>query len=267
MFVVGLAALATPIAQEAPALARDLAMTAYEARLLLGQGLPAIVLITPEKARALAVLGALRQRGHRALAFDAANVVSSAVMFSPKQFHFEAGAMVAEAPAQERLEYADLVALIAASHKTRIETTTTRTEKSFSPGMAMLTGGLIMNTTRKESTTTRSEARQDVLYLYRRRGQSPWILRESGTHYGGLGEPLAPTERGNFLRTIERLRENAPGVAYDDRLLNRTVPDRIAQVAFRSAGSDQRSEEIHFELGMDLLAYLLTLSLLEPPQS
>jgi hypothetical protein len=70
MFVVGIARLAGALQDELPALAADLGMTAYDARMLLAPGIPALVLVTPEKSKALGLLGSLRARGHESLAFD-----------------------------------------------------------------------------------------------------------------------------------------------------------------------------------------------------
>ena len=77
MFVVGIAKLAGALQDELPALAADLGITAYDARMLLAPGIPALVLVTPEKSKALGLLGSLRARGHESLAFDTQAVVSS----------------------------------------------------------------------------------------------------------------------------------------------------------------------------------------------
>jgi hypothetical protein len=60
MDVVALTELATTPEAEAPQLAVDLGITAYEARQKLATGLPCVVLMTPDRARATSLLGALR---------------------------------------------------------------------------------------------------------------------------------------------------------------------------------------------------------------
>ena len=67
MYVIAIAELNTTIESEATALALDLGITAYEARLVLAAGTPAIVCTTSEKSQALDLLARLRTRGHRAL--------------------------------------------------------------------------------------------------------------------------------------------------------------------------------------------------------
>lgn len=229
MFAVGIAKLATSLDEEAPLLARDLGSTPYETRLVLAAGLPAIVLVAADKSRALEVLGSIRGRGHEGLAFDTSAVVASGAMFSPRRFHFEADAMIADAPEVQRLAYGQVAALLRASHQIRIERTTQHKEKKFSAGRALLTGGLVMTKTRETTETTRTEHRQQVLYIFRKGGAPPWLLREEGTRYDGLGDKMAATEHANFLVTVELLRGLAPAAAYDDRLVTRKVPERIAQ--------------------------------------
>jgi hypothetical protein len=258
MFVVGIAAFARSIDEEVPALASDLGLSAYDTRQILAPGLPAVVLITAEKARALELLGRLRRRGHDVLAFDASAVVSSAEMVSSRRFHFEADALIADDPPEQRLPYADITVLARATHQTNVESTTTLKKKSFSMGRALLTGGLVMRKTKETSTTTRTEDRENVLYLFRRSGSTPWLLREHGTRHDGLGDRMAPTEHANFITMVELIRSHASGAVYDDRLVNRKVPDRIAQSAAQLSTHERRFET-NAEAGMDLLVHLLAM--------
>lgn len=64
VYVVALAELATPIEDEAAALAAHLGTTLYEERLNLNGGLPAIVLRTADRKEAATLLAAVRSRGH-----------------------------------------------------------------------------------------------------------------------------------------------------------------------------------------------------------
>jgi hypothetical protein len=67
---------------EATALAGQLGITPYEARMKLTAGLPAIVLSTTDPAAAGALVTGLRQRGHRAQACATADVVAASAMVS-----------------------------------------------------------------------------------------------------------------------------------------------------------------------------------------
>jgi hypothetical protein len=261
MFVVAIVGLAGPIEQEALALASDLGATAYDARLLLAPGLPAIVLMTPVRSAAVELLSKLKGRGVDALAFDSAAVVSSRLMFSPRIFHLETDAMVVEAPEPQRLSFPDVIAMLRATHETRIESTSQQKERKFSAGRALLSGGLVMTKTQEKTVSSRSEARQEVLYVYRAAGQAPWILRESGMRYDSLGEKKASSEHANFAVVVEALRAGAPKAICDDRLVRRKIPDRIAQVAVVGGSAASRTE-VASDAGMDLMAHVTAMWLL-----
>ncbi len=258
MYVVGIAQLATTIDVESPLLAADLGLTPYEARMYLLSGLPAVVLLTPEKSRALELLAKLRGRGHDAIAFDGAAVVASQEMRAVRRFRFEDDALVTESPEPHRLPYDAVLGTLRATHQTRIELTTEEKARKFSAGSALLTGGLVMTKKTTTSSVTRTEDRQEVLYIFRNDNEPPWLLRESGPKYEGLQDRMASTERANFLTTVAVLRERSPQAIVDDRLLGRKVPERIAQVAVQSLARG-KTVESSSEAGMDLLAHMLAM--------
>jgi hypothetical protein len=255
--VVALVELAGPIEAEAAALAADLGTTAYEERLKLAAGLPAIVLTSAEPERARVLAQKLRARGHVVIGCDAAEVVAAGAMVSMRRFVFEADAVtLPDAPpnARGRLPFDDILALFRAMHTTQTETRTETTKKAFSAGRAVLTGGLVMS--KKVSTESKSQAteRDQVLYVFRRSGETPWLLRERGTHYTGLGAQLGPASAQNFMTMISRLRAAAPGATYDERLLNaRSAPTRAA----RSASVGSESLSVSSGSGVDLLAHVM----------
>jgi len=259
MYVVAILELGTSVEAEAAALAADLGSTAYEQRLHLVAGLPAVVLSTADPARARALLRSLRARGHGALAIDAAAVVSSGDMVPLRRGRLEPGALAAEDPAApgipgepatvvERLPFDDVLSLIRATHRQRIEAKVEVTERKFGAGRALISGGLVTSKTVTREETRINNERAEVLYIFRRSGERPWLLREQSANYGWLGSKLAPSSLQNFTATVSLLRERAPAAVYDERL---TGPRR--QIHF--AGSDAASPDP----AADLLAHLLAL--------
>jgi len=140
-------------------------------------------------------------------------------MTALRDFQLEPDALVADTSG-ERLPYDDMLALLRASHRTTSVRTEDVKERKFRPGMAIATGGLVLSKTTTREVTSRSETRQQVLYLFRRSGAVPMILRERGARYRGLGAELRPTSLENFATTIRRLRERAPRAFYDERLMS-----------------------------------------------
>lgn len=259
MFVVGLAKLSGNLQDELPRLAADLGMTAYDARMLLAPGVPALVLATPEKATAIALLGSLRERGHDALAFDTSAVVPSASMVTPRDVAVGPQGFTAQGPEPARLDFAEVLVLLRATHETAIDASTSTTQRKFSAGRAMLTGGLVVSKTKTQTSSSHAYDKQDVLYVYLGGGQRPWLLRESGTRYHGLGDRLAPTERANFLTMVQLLRAGAPQAVYDESLVGRKIPERLARVAVQGVGTSSTRVESSNDAAMDLLCHFVAM--------
>jgi hypothetical protein len=220
MHIVALTRLATPVDAAAAALAAASGTLAYEERLKLAVGVPVVVAKTPDEARATALAAALRAHGHDVLVCASSEVVAASDMISLRRFAFEDDALVA-VDRGERLPWDDLSALVRAVDRRRTETSTTVTEKKLDLTRLVATGGLVRNKKTTREVITRVDETEPVLFLFRKSGAAPWILREQGTHYEALGARLAPTAAPNFLRTVEELRARAPAARYDERLVSR----------------------------------------------
>jgi hypothetical protein len=258
VFVVALAEMAGTVDAEALALAADLGAAPYETRLLLAAGLPAVVRSTPDRALALDLLGRLRGRGHGAVACDASAVVAAADMVPMRRLRLDADAIALDDRPDALLPYEDVLALVSAVHRTRLDATTETRETRFSLGRAVMTGGVAMTKTTRETSHAKAEERQPVLYVFRRSGATPWLLQQHGTSWTGLagaGRPPAPTEAENYRVALELLRERAPGAVFDDRLTTRKVPETAA-LASAGATTAVRTSTTQ---GVDLLAHLVAL--------
>jgi hypothetical protein len=252
--VVALVELAGPAEAEAAALAADLGTTAYEERLKLATGLPVIVLRSAEAEPAEALLAKMRTRGHGVIGCDASDVVPASAMVPMRRFAFEPDALSLPDVPGARLPWDDVLALFRAMHTTHTETRTVTKARKFSAGQALLTGGLVMTKTVASEERSESTERDQVLYVFRAGGETPWILRERGAQYTGLGAEIQPSSAQNFLTTIARLRKAAPGAVYDERLMSpRNAPIRASRAGTRSNESHVQSSGG----GVDLLAHLL----------
>jgi hypothetical protein len=255
VFVVAISELRGAADAEAAALAVDLGVTAYEARLLLAPGAPAVVQTTPDKGVALALLGRLRARGHGAVACEASAVVPAAAMVSMRRLRLGERAITLDDRPDERLPYDDVLALVAAVHRSRTDTATQTRETKLSVGRAVMTGGLAFTKTVKAHAHTAAEERDSVLYVFRRSGSTPWILHEHGTSWAGLGRPLAPSEAENYRVAVSALRELARGAVFDDRLTTRKAPE----TASLSGGAHTTTVRTSSSAGVDLLAHLVAM--------
>jgi len=233
MDILALTELATPPETEVPELARDLGVTAYDARQKLAVGLPAVVLATTDRPRALALAAALRSRRHGVVACSSDDVVPSSAMTLVRRFRLDADALVLEQAAEARtgaapelrIPFGDLLALIRATHRRSTETHEETKERKFRPMAAIASGGIILTKTVKRDVVRTNEEREPVLYLFRR-GGGPCLLCESVAQYAGLGDAVHPTRVENFLATVRLLRERAAAAAYDERLMSvKKLPD------------------------------------------
>ncbi len=259
MFVVALTELRGPLEDEAAALARDLGCTAYDARMLLVPGIPAILRRMPDRAPALELLSRVRARGHGAVACDLSAVASSDAMTSMRRFRLGEEAVTLDDDPASRLPYDDVAALIAAVHRSRTDTQTVSRERKISIGRALVTSGLSMSKTVTKSSHDSTEERENVLYVFRRSGGAPWLLREHGTAWTGHGQPLAHSEAENFRIAVATLRERATAAVFDDRLVARKAPERAALSGAPSTSG--MTVKTSSDSGVDLLAHLLALAL------
>ena len=199
-------------------LAAELGTTAYELRLVLNAGVPAVVLATVDAAQARAAEAAIARHGHSPILCDRGEVVSSGRMTLLRDFAFRSDGLLAQQTADSRLVYDDVAALLRATHRTTSETTEQVKERAFRPGMAIMTGGLVMSKTTKKTVTTTTAHNEQVLYIFHRGFGPPWLLKERTAQYGGLGVRLGATSFENFGTTLRWLRERCPRAAYDERL-------------------------------------------------
>jgi hypothetical protein len=264
VFAVAITELAGGIDAEATALASDLAVTAYEARMLLAPGMPAVVRTTPDRALALDLLARLRARGHDAVACDTAAVVASSAMLSMRRFRLGPEAITLDDHPEARLAYADILALTPAVHRRRTDVDTQVRETKFSATRAIVTSGLSMTKTTKKDTHSSTEERTAVLYVFPRGTGTPWLLSDRGTSWAGHGRPVAHSEAENYRIAVAALRERAPGAAFDDRLVARkATPERVGVVG----GAGSTTVKASSEAGVDLLAHLLALWLRKREQA
>ncbi|MBX3260923.1 MAG: hypothetical protein KF782_14655 [Labilithrix sp.] len=250
--VVAVMAFARSVDDEAPRLAADLGLTAYETAMMLRAPAPVIVLRSEDRARADAVLGKLRSRGHDAITCGLDEVVSSDDMFRPRAFRFEHGDIIGLGQgAERRLPLTDVFALVRANHATRIEETVVGRSRKVSLARAVLSGGMLATKTTERTRVTNE--REPVLYVFRSDGP-PWFLASMQMRYDGLEEGMKVSKIQNFEVLVGALRARAPAAVFDARLL-----------AVRASSTVVASSPTHYgassAAALDVLAHLIALSL------
>jgi len=217
MYLVAIAQLHEG-ADDLSQLAFDLGVMLYDLKLALSAGIPAVVLATTDESRAAAAAEAIDRQGHRAVSCDRRALVAGSAMVALRDFRFEADALVAGSTG-ELLPYEDLSVLLRASHRTTQVSTEVVKERKLTPGRAIVTGGLMLSKSTQKEVVSHTTSHEQVLYLFRSSGATPWILRERSARYTGLGAELRPTSVENIGTVIRLLRERAPRAPYDERLM------------------------------------------------
>lgn len=221
MYLVAIAELnGTPQAAELSALAGEIGTTAYDLRLVLNAGLPAVVVVTRDEAVARAAAAAVARRGYPHVFCDRSAIIPSAQLTALRQFELTSSELIADRSSGEAVRFTDLTVLVRAVHRSSQHTVEQVKERKLRPVMAVATGGLVMSKQVTKEVTTTISTRDQVLYLFRRGSPHPWILRERGANYATLGAAMGRSSFENFTKTIARLRELAPTAVYDERLVN-----------------------------------------------
>jgi hypothetical protein len=222
-------------------LASEIGTTAYELRLLLNGGLPAIVQITTDKEYAQSVAATIARHKYVPVVLDRTRVIPSHRMAMFRNFDLGKTRLTIDSSTNESCLYEDISVLIRATHRNVREGVEHINERTFRPVMALVTGGIVMSKKTTKEVTTTTATRENVLYLFRRGEEHPWILRERIASFVGLGNAMGPSSFQNFTTTVSRLRALAPNAAYDERL--------VVSRPIRSIGDGSDAT--------DLLAYIL----------
>lgn len=260
MDIVALVGLGTTVEQEAPLLAADLGSTPYETALLLRTPPPVSLLRTPDRARALDLLGKMRARGHDVVACDAAAIVTGESMTHVRSFRLDPDAfdVTSVTNTNDRAPWAEIAAFVRAMHRSSSQSVEKTTERNFSFGRAAMSGGILLSKTTTKETKHTAEEREQVLYIFRKSGP-PILIGQSRLLYTGLGAELRPSQIENFATLLRLLRQRAPSAAYDERLLRPRPGGERLQAGAGGTVSSSSSDTI------DALAHLVVLALSRRP--
>ena len=249
VLLVAIADVHGNLAQEAAPLAAILGVAAYDVKLWLSAALPRVVFQSELREEADVVLGAIRARGHGALACDASAIVTSDVV-NVKRISIDTMRIGANDGAGDRLPYDSIGALIHVATRSDVERVTRESEPPYEgihSGRPPQTG--------VRDRTSHEHILEHALFVFPVDGLTPWVILERGTKYLGLGPAMRPTAHENFHATIDLLRERAPNASYDDRFVGSSrTPNKVVRV--RGSGAPEVPAE-HGDPSVHLLALWL----------
>jgi len=224
MYAIALRSLPPADPPQVQALAGALGTTAYEARarLMVPGGGPAVVARVPDGAAASALATRLRAAGFVPLVVDTATMSTAATRFATRRLGWDARMLLVtdRAGHERQVAWGDIRLIVRATGIHTGEVTETQTQRKFSAGRAMLTGGLMLTKKQTTSTTHATEDWQAFMVVYPSAG-SPIEIQELETLYEGPDAPPQPTRQATFMHILQHLRTACPQAAYHDALMRR----------------------------------------------
>lgn len=169
-----------------------------------------------ERAGRLAI--ALRERGAAAFLLDPFTVGQVPRLYARSLVWIDDGfAAVDGLGAQHPCPYS-AIRLVQKGRKVHTESSeVTRTEKKFSVGRAVLSGGLILTKGVEKKELQSREDRVAMLLVQRNDGGDEIAIVEGHHDFRFLGAQMSPTSMVNLERTLVELRRRAPKLRVDDR--------------------------------------------------
>lgn len=262
MHVVAVVRWGSPLQDELPELAARLGVVAYDLRLRLAGGLPAVFTRVEDREEASGHVEFLRARGHGAVACDVEAIPGPEAQVAAVDFELTATTLRGASTEGVRFEipYDKILAMVHAARVTSSEHTVTKKEKKFSASRALLSGGMVLRKTVQHVDKTLTEEQEQMIYLFSRTHPVLSVWKEWALRYDGLGDERQLTKAKNFAVLSKKLQALAPTAFYDQRLLTQK---RRSEISLLSVGAKERRLETSNVNENDLAAFLLVGGYLE----
>jgi hypothetical protein len=205
-------------------LADALEVTLYDARSRLsvpGNG-PIVVAIGKELDAVEKTAERLRAGGFDVIVLNEDDIETLAGRFIVREFRLDDKELVLGSRDGESLAiaYSGIDLILRGTCIAVSSTTEAETKRKFSPGRAILSGGLIMSKTTKTVKNISTEEREGFFYLYSK-NRPVAVFLENDLLYDSLGPALQPSRMANFAYLLAELQQRQPDAIFDDRLLRR----------------------------------------------
>lgn len=208
----------------AMALATAIGNTEYEARSRLrgtDKG-PLVVALCRDREAAEKIEERLASGGFDAIVLDQDKIETESAQFIVRKFRLDDDALDVESLGGQnlRVDYRSVDLILQGTSIAGKTEKETLKERKFSPGMAVLSSGLVMSRTKKITREIKTEEREGFFNLYA--GTLPTLVfRETVLVYDSPGFELKLSRAANFACLISELRKRQPDAVFDDRLLRR----------------------------------------------
>jgi hypothetical protein len=216
-----IAVVSIPPAPDArAAAARATGMVLADVNRRLAGILPRVLLPAAPAGGASEIAASLEALDFAVVTLDPALVPGDDQRVVARKLALERGALVAtDGPGTEHRCPTSSIAVIQRGVRVlRTSEQVTTTERKFSVGRAVLSGGLMLSKKEVKKEVKTTEAQEPFLVVQRSDGEPDLIIYERRLDYRFLGADMQPSSRGNLELVWARLAALAPGRA-DDRVV------------------------------------------------
>jgi len=251
--------------EAAGALAAASGLALAEARMRLAPEPPALIArLDDDKAQAL--VGSLRKVGVSVLTLDLSLPTDRDRLPVHRFVLDRAGATFTTRGGDSlQLAWSDVLAVLRGARAASTEVIRTEKSRRFSPGLAVMTGGLVLSRTTARTVHSSSEATEQVLLVYSRDGRRAATLAEHALDFSCLGSGMQASSTANMGELARRLREHAGTTFYDERLLRlgrRPLPFLMGHES-RSTTASSATTRTDTSTSLDALAEVMRQALVE----
>jgi hypothetical protein len=232
-----------------PKVAVALGVTAYDVRAALQAegGGPAILAVLADPAAAATTAAALTAVGVEVSTIDVATTGASIGDFAVRRFEFGPTALSLDTRDGRTAEvpYASVDAIVLACAIVRTEHAEVVRQRRVSPGLSVLTGGLMNSRTRETTQRQVHVDSEEIAFVFAGDAEA-YRFGEASLVFQGLGDAIQPARTANYQYMLAQLRQRCPGARVDERLRKRA---QQTQLLGRVLSPDD-----HLELAVALVA-------------
>lgn len=228
---LALVPLAAPEASVVTRAAAIIGKDLPETRLLLAGKVPRLFARYGSKQAAEAVARRLTELGLRTILCPDSELRCPPVDFLVRSVEFGPDyVLFHDRKGQKReVKSPDAFLLLKGQWESYIISEKTETRVKFSPGKAILTGGISLFSTEKKPVTEQSLVAEYFCRLYTPESSPPVVeIVHNRLDYSFLKEEKALSSLANFNTLVARLKQAFPGAIFDDNLMRATIKQAYA---------------------------------------
>jgi hypothetical protein len=229
MYIVVINSWKEETAELAQVISGTLGITVFEVQQRMICGCPTVLASFADPQQALVSVEKLNQIGIATMVIDTVEVRSRTGSIIVRHFKLNESSLHIETGDRQSADipYRKIDVLLPVTSTLTHSGTTTTTERKFSLGKTLLTGGISMSKKVKHEQEKTIQKYKKVLYLYISKRQQPVVFSQDDITYDGFGEAMKISRELNFAYLISELHRLCPGAAYNDRLLKRIGQVRL----------------------------------------